>query len=233
MIALCREHADKADNGAYTDEQLRRFKSEAAKHETEISGRFDWMRHEIVVHAGGTFFVETPVLVEIDGIPSIWFSRNQLGELMLNYDMPPRGRTRIQENTWIVTPGDVREIVSPPGGRALSVRYTNGDYFGIEYREVPDAEEFVRRFPGAASHMSALNRLTFPVTVASITDTTTDGRVVLHPDHTTLMGGVLRNNWLERCGVGFAISSPMPLFTEEQQRAIASAAKAYNESGLT
>jgi hypothetical protein len=44
MIALCREHADKADHGSFTDDQLRELKQEGRSRAAEVRGRFDWMR---------------------------------------------------------------------------------------------------------------------------------------------------------------------------------------------
>src|SRR3984885_9748514 len=44
MIALCREHADQADNGAFTDHQLRELKITGKGRAHEVRGRFNWMR---------------------------------------------------------------------------------------------------------------------------------------------------------------------------------------------
>jgi hypothetical protein len=45
MVALCREHHDKADAGAFTREQLRQLKTKRAR----VTGRFDWMRQDLLL----------------------------------------------------------------------------------------------------------------------------------------------------------------------------------------
>jgi hypothetical protein len=46
MIAVCREHADKADHGSFTDDQLRELKREGRSRASQVRGRFDWMRQD-------------------------------------------------------------------------------------------------------------------------------------------------------------------------------------------
>ncbi|WP_133202535.1 MULTISPECIES: hypothetical protein [Arthrobacter] len=60
MIALCREHADKADNRSYTDDQLRTLKKEGKGRGKSVSGRFDWMRQEMIAVVGGNAFLDAP-----------------------------------------------------------------------------------------------------------------------------------------------------------------------------
>jgi hypothetical protein len=57
MIALCGEHHPKADAGAFTRRQLRQYKVDAAEHAPEVKGRFDWLRHDMVVASGGLFYI--------------------------------------------------------------------------------------------------------------------------------------------------------------------------------
>jgi hypothetical protein len=44
MIALCQEHHDKADAGAFTLEQLRDMKRQGRERSETLKGRFDWVR---------------------------------------------------------------------------------------------------------------------------------------------------------------------------------------------
>jgi hypothetical protein len=46
MVALCREHHDKADAGAFTRDQLRQLKTKRAH---RVTGRFDWMRQDLLL----------------------------------------------------------------------------------------------------------------------------------------------------------------------------------------
>jgi hypothetical protein len=61
MIALCAEHHRKADAGAFTVEQLKQMKRMAAR---EVTGRFDWLRNEVLAIVGGNFYHETPVIFQ-------------------------------------------------------------------------------------------------------------------------------------------------------------------------
>lgn len=221
MIALCQEHATKADNGSYTDDQLRRFKREGRTHSSEVTGRFEWMRQDIVAYAGGNFFHRTPVVLQLDEEPLIWFARNEHAELMLNVQMPPgsRSRTRIVDNVWHTHPGDVSEIICPPGGRSLEVRYSNGDFFKTVFQSVRDADDFVRRFPAAEwvfSSGAELN-LTFPVTVVSVTHVTADGIIKLYPGYTETPGqNGLGSCWFPGAPVGVTVETSSSLLRQDQ-----------------
>lgn len=63
MIALCKHHHPEADNGAWTKEQLREMKNKPFVRD-ELSGRFNWLRQDILVMAG--VIVHNPqVILEI------------------------------------------------------------------------------------------------------------------------------------------------------------------------
>jgi hypothetical protein len=55
MIGLCGEHHPKADADAFTRDQLREYKRDAVEHAGEIKGRFDWLRHKIMIASAGIF----------------------------------------------------------------------------------------------------------------------------------------------------------------------------------
>jgi len=132
MIALCREHADKADNGAFTDAQLRAMKDAGPSRARAISGRFDWLRRDLLAVVGGSFYLKLDVILQIGTRPCIWFSRNEEGEAMLNFWMPASSgltRARVLENTWLVPP-TAADVECPPSGRLLHVRYPEGDERG-------------------------------------------------------------------------------------------------------
>ncbi len=101
MIALCQEHAAKADNGSFTDEQLRELKAVGAARAGEVRGRFDWMRQKILGVIGGIFYYETQVLVQVGTVRTIWFERDMNGYLLLNVRMPTTSgseRARVENN---------------------------------------------------------------------------------------------------------------------------------------
>jgi len=104
MIALCGEHHDKADAGAFTREQLGRMKQDGRAHAAEVRGRFEWMRRELLGVVGGSFYHETPILVQFRDEPMIWFNRDESGYLLLNVRMltaSKEPRLRVEDNYWI------------------------------------------------------------------------------------------------------------------------------------
>ena len=60
MIALCLDHAAKADGGAFTDDQLRTLKKNGRQRAEEVRGQFDWMRRDLLAVVGGCFYYEQP-----------------------------------------------------------------------------------------------------------------------------------------------------------------------------
>jgi hypothetical protein len=129
MIALCREHADKADNGSFTNDQLRELKRVGRERAELVRGRFDWMRRDLLARVGGNFYYEQPVILQVGPVPCIWFNRDDDSHLLLNFRMPTLSgepRAQIEDNWWSVLP-DVTECVCPPHGRLVEVSYQNGD----------------------------------------------------------------------------------------------------------
>jgi hypothetical protein len=64
MIALCPEHHRKADGGAYTVAQLRAYKTASAENAGEVRGQFEWLRRDMVLFAGGIFYIECGIAIE-------------------------------------------------------------------------------------------------------------------------------------------------------------------------
>ncbi len=129
MVALCVEHAHKADGGSFTNEQLIAFKREGRVHAEAVSGRFDWMRRELLAVVGGNFYYHCPVIFEIGDRKAIWFTRDDSGSLLLNFWIPTASgeeRARVSENFWIVPPA-VKDLECPPSGKRIHVHYPNND----------------------------------------------------------------------------------------------------------
>ena len=150
MIALCNEHANKADNGSFTDDQLRKLKAEGRARGLAARGRFDWMRNELLALVGGTFFYKCPLILRVGEVNCIWFTRDDDNYLLVNLRMPSlasRPRAQIEENVWTVLPYGAKEVVVPPHGRLVQVDYENGDRFKAEFREIKSADELQERYP--------------------------------------------------------------------------------------
>jgi len=207
MIALCRRHADAADGGAYTREQLLALKEGGAQKAEAIRGEFDWMRRELFVIVGGNYFWETPVVLQIGDRRCIWLDRDEQHYLRLNFCMPTvtdQERAYIVGNGWVVPPG-VGDFICPPRGRSLEVRYANGDRFRVEFVECPDRQALAV----AAPTFSYSYDLPYPLTAVKIWEKASGSPVEFGPNETTLPGASFRDNFMSHSGVGYRID-PQP-----------------------
>lgn len=167
MIALCREHADKADNGAYTDAQLREFKRQGVDRSTKVAGRFDWMRRQLLAVVGGNAYFEVPTIIEVEEKPAVWFERSAEGDLLLNFDMPTRSgssRASMINNTWEVVPEEGASIICPSGGRSLQVAFADGDSLNVEFKSLSDRaalDACAHRAPGSEPSRIAAGQAAF------------------------------------------------------------------------
>lgn len=205
MIALCREHHDKAEAGAFTKDQLRQFKVEGQWRADEVRGRFDWMRREILAVVGGNFYLETPVIVAYQGKPLIWFKRDPDGYLLLNFQMltmSEHPRVSLEDNYWSAG-GNPDDLVSPPSGRLLEVSYSNGDRLRIEFLELDFAEHFEARYPDA---MLIATQIAFPITAVELQQGVGGTEIEFGPREKRWgRGGGMRNCFAARCNVGLEL----------------------------
>lgn len=211
MIALCREHADKADHGAFTNDQLRRLKEEGIGRGRSVSGRFDWMRRDLLAIVGGSAYLRTPVILQIGGREAIWFNRNRYEEMLLNYVMPRVGaypRPSIDDNVWTVEPLSVKSIICPPNGRKLVVTYTNGDLFHAEFTTVEDRTGLMKLAPDI--HQAAPGALTYPTTVVRIWERVVGSTLELAPDRTSIGTNTISGGFMSDCGIGISLGPIVP-----------------------
>lgn len=206
MIALCRLHHDQADAGAYTRSQLRQFKTSAACEAEKIKGRFEWMRRNLLTVVGGSYFYEVVVAVQIGTEPAIWFNRDDEGHFLLNLRMfttSNEPRAEICDNDWIVL-GKPSDLVCPPSGKSLEVRYDNGDQLKIEFLEL--TEEAARnRYSWHSKWYDQAVRFGFPLTAVEIFMKASGSGIEFSPRATKIWGGVGRNSFFYHQPVGFRI----------------------------
>lgn len=163
MIALCRMHHDKADAGAYTNEQLRAFKN--ANTRKEVAGRFDWMRRNLLVSAGRSYS-RHPQTLEIKGRTVIWANRDREGNFLLNVKFPDKeGKPRLllEDNFWRLI-GEPTDFECPPHGRLISATYADGDHVRIEFKEACDLTSLAALVPNGGS----FEKLEFPILIANV-----------------------------------------------------------------
>jgi hypothetical protein len=127
LIGLCAEHHTEADAGAYTIEQLRRMKAEAARSRGDVKGRFDWLRQKLLVVVGGNTYPLARTALRVNGSPAIWFTRDEEGHILVNIDisgLSKSGEDRLvmRENDWSLT-GNPSDFECPPSGKLIHAKY--------------------------------------------------------------------------------------------------------------
>jgi hypothetical protein len=171
MIALCHEHAAKADIGTFTKKQLRDFKIHGKENNKQVIGRFDWMRNKFLSILGGGLYYEIPCLLRIDGHPIIGFHRNAEGYLLLNVVpviMDPKDeRFQLKDNNWILS-GQPSVFECPQDGRLIHVVYPNGDMVHVEFSkiEIVKSEDLLLIFPYLRGDF--MKRIEFSITTITI-----------------------------------------------------------------
>jgi hypothetical protein len=126
MIALCLQHHKEADSGAFTHDQLRALKAEPflKRVGAQPAGHFNWRREQLILEAGGGFFVRCPVFLEIAGRPMVWLTSDEDGNQLLNldvWDVDGELSFAMRDNDWIVL-AHLDDVEAPPSARSLIVR---------------------------------------------------------------------------------------------------------------
>lgn len=204
MIALCSEHHAKADAGAFTKEQLRKFKN-TSNTLSVIQGRFDWMRNNILAVVGGNFYYETPIIFQFKEQPVIWFNRDEDGYMLLNVRMLSKStepRAYIEDNFWI-SKGQPEDLESPPSGKLLKVKYNNGDEIKIEFIEFISIESIKKRYPDIEPESW---NIPLPITAVEVFEKVGGTSLEFGPRGTKFAGPLMRNCFMRNCGVGLSIT---------------------------
>lgn len=231
MIALCSNHAAKADQGYYPDDYFRRLKADGSGRAKSVQGQFDYLRRDLMVVVGSNAFYNVDTMLQIDGRRAVFFKRDADGYLLLNFQVPGvdgHPRAWMEDNVWLVPPG-AENIDCPPRGRYLDVRFDNGDRFRIEFTEFPDPQSFLGTYP---YFHSLLDQVEFPLAVAEFWEKAEGagvelGRGVTNAGGLGLSQSIIRNVQLGisvRDGwVGIGSGSRPPGFSWSNQQAIAAA----------
>jgi hypothetical protein len=201
MIALCAEHHAKADSGAFTREQLGELKRKAVERRSEPQGRFDWLRRELLVVVGGNFYPRAEGVLEVGGRRVIWFSRDTGGHICVNVDLPfvsksGEPRLLLRDNDWLLQ-GIPTDFECPPSGRLIHAKYENGDELRVEFFELRDQQDFLRRYPNA--EMAALS-FSFPLMAVEVSLEIADTPFHFGPTSTQIGPVTLKRSVLDaRC----------------------------------
>jgi len=211
MVALCSNHAAKADNGYYPDDHFRRLKAEGAGRAATVSGEFDYLRRNVLAMLGSNMFYNVDTIVEVGGERQVFFERDANGYLLLNFKLPGADgapRAWMENNVWVVEPG-ADYIECPPRGRYLSVDFPNGDHFRVEYSDVESKEEFLKKYPIAkyppTEHMADV--VDYPLTIAEFWEKAQGTTIQFGKNGTQFAGNLISNSAMTNARVGISMES--------------------------
>ena len=164
MIALCAQHHKKADGGAYTVEQLHTLKKDKTN-AALVKGNLDWLRKDLLAVVGGNFYYETLRIITIDDIDLVSLKRDKEGYLRLNINMlslESEERLIIKDSSWenVGSPLDLR---SPPQGKELEIKYTNGDFLYLRFIELESLEQAKKKYK-----TDIFKDILFPITAVEV-----------------------------------------------------------------
>ena len=206
MIALCLDHAHRADAGAYTAEQLIQLKLNGLQRSVAIRGRFDWMRRDLLVICGGNFYTDVRTVLQVGTTRCIWLDHDERENLSISFCMPTMSadpRAYMVDNDWVVPPGAAADVVCPPSGKQLRVAYANGDRFQVAFREVRSLPALRARHSSASGLQGA--GLNFPLTTVELWETAAGSSLEFGP-HSTRLGGIqIRDSFMKNVGVGIQV----------------------------
>lgn len=152
----------------------------------------------------GNFFYETPDIFLFQGQRSIWLNRDEEGHLMLNVRMltiSGEPRTVIEDNFWLAK-GTPEDLESPPSGKHLHVKYSNGDMLTVQFTELKSVAAANKRYAEAEPKRWDL---TYPITAVEVHAAVGGTNVAFGPRQTTVGGITMKNCFAAHCGAGIAI----------------------------
>jgi hypothetical protein len=205
MIALCREHHDQADSGAFTIEQLHKLKRDGRSNWTQVKGKFNWMRNRLLAVVGGNFYLQPHIILRYKGANIIWFERSEDGYILLNLRMltaSERPRAWIQNNEWFNT-GYEEDVDVPPSGKRLRISYENGDSVSVEFFECLSRNELANIYKTSPVERWPID---FPITVVEVTNTIAGSNLNFKAKETTMLGGGVRNCFATNISIVFEIT---------------------------
>ena len=204
MIALCRTHHDIADQGAYTIEQLHKFKKQASNRFRKVLGKLEWMRHNTLAVVGGNFYYNTPTIFQYYENRIIWFERDNQNYLLLNIDLlplPSSSRVQMQNNMWQVIDEPV-DIECPASGKLIHVKYENGNSLKIEFQNIDSASKFQNKYSDVF-----LPSIHLPIVVVEVYMSVKEANISFSSKETGLNTNTYKGNFLHNLPVALGFHS--------------------------
>jgi hypothetical protein len=135
IIALCPNHASKADGGAWTVNQLKQLKKHPYITLNKISDTFSYLRNDLVLMIGCLAYgfkefinINDENVLGIGRTPQHYSAIN-----MLIRDADGKSILEMKENDWIVYTANVLDFECPPRGKSFRIR-TKGNKTDLTVR---------------------------------------------------------------------------------------------------
>jgi hypothetical protein len=141
IIPLCLQHHKEADHGTFTKAQLRELKARPYMKSTNapIAGRFHWRRDQVLLLAGGNWYLNCEVIIRMRDSNIIWLSKDDNGAELINLDLyGPGGELlfSMRDNDWAIT-ASLKELECPPSAKSLMLKEERqGINVALNFREV-------------------------------------------------------------------------------------------------
>lgn len=162
MIALCLHHHKAADNGAYTDQQLKNLKTNPyLTNQDLLIGEISWKRHHILFDIGGNYFLGASEIYLRGKEKLIWVDFDQDGHIMINFDLKSSDGNLVfsmRNNDWIISTS-LNDIESPPAMKKIKLEdKKKGIKLDIEFKSHTPTN-FIKEYSKIASPKLISNTL--------------------------------------------------------------------------
>lgn len=149
MIALCLHHHKAADNGAYTNDQLKKLKSKPyLSNDDLLVGKISWKRDNILFDVGGNYYLGASEIHLRKDEKLIWLEFDNDGNIMINFNIKDREGNLVfsmRNNDWIVSTS-LQDIESPPAMKTIKLQDANKNIrLNIDFKSY-SIEKFIQEY---------------------------------------------------------------------------------------
>jgi hypothetical protein len=138
--------------------------------------------------------------------PLIWFERDEKGDLLLSAHMltiSGESRMWLDANDWHLA-GVPSDFESPPSGKRIDVRYSNGDRLAVVFWELENEDDAANRYKHF--QRDVWHELPFPLSAVELLMVVGGTSLEFGPTTTRLGGVTITGGLMKNCGAGLVFS---------------------------
>lgn len=144
MIALCSEHHNQADHGAFTNDQLKALKEKPfLTLRDRVNGQFNWKREHLVFLIGGNVYLGSQEIYIYEKEKFIWLTNDEHNNTLLNFEVKSKDGTTafsMIDNDWVIF-SDFDDIESIPSSKSLAFKSQKAQInISIDFNNLSKAE---------------------------------------------------------------------------------------------